>query len=411
MRTTQTRAGHPHVRCLQRASLGAGRRLVHLPGRRRSRPPSRSNSHRPQCPSSVVASDCDRLFRHGESSRFSTKLTDPHDISRHYWNMTPQQLEAIVLQAIDRARSGTPVEDDRIELKRKWPDPLTKARQLAGAANKANGDYVIYIIGVDEKTGQIVDHSEFDSADWWAQTSSQFDEVPPDLNRHFAVSVAPGEAVTALLFTTDRAPYLVKVTGGNSERDLPFRDGTRTRSMKRSELLRLLIPQSTVPPALILGARASATWYAAIDDRRESFGISGVATVFLEHTASSSIFIPIHNASASLTSEGLRFDPGLMLVTYPQETPPSFGVHNRSDGVVASGPGRFSIRFNVSLDAQDREAIRSIEHWRLTLKLPVAGSSRPIELVCEMSKRPSSFTYVSEIQEQVGNWGYGKSDS
>ena len=67
-------------------------------------------------------------------------------------DMTPQQLEALVLTAIDCVRSGGQIEDDRIEVKRDWPG-ISKARQLAGAANRARGDALIYLIGLDEKTG------------------------------------------------------------------------------------------------------------------------------------------------------------------------------------------------------------------------------------------------------------------
>ncbi len=59
-----------------------------------------------------------------------------------------------MLSAVDRVRAGGQVEDDRIELKRDWP-AVSKARQLAGAANRSAGSPIIWVIGLDEQTGQV----------------------------------------------------------------------------------------------------------------------------------------------------------------------------------------------------------------------------------------------------------------
>lgn len=88
--------------------------------------------------------------------------------------MTPQQLELLVLQSVQRVRSGQQSEDDRIEIKREWPAP-EKARQLAGAANKLRGHELIYIIGLDEKTGRVHPTGSTQVADWWPQMTARFE--------------------------------------------------------------------------------------------------------------------------------------------------------------------------------------------------------------------------------------------
>ncbi len=167
--------------------------------------------------------------------------------------MTRQQLEAAVLAAVDQLRMHHQQEDDRIEFKREWPGP-EKARQLAGAANRASGSYLIYVIGVDERSGDVVPALGVDPADWWAQMEARFGQVAPELLMHLTVYLGDGSAVTALLFSTERAPYLVKTAGGSPELEIPIRDGTRTRSARRDEVLRLLVPAVSFPPAVLLGA-------------------------------------------------------------------------------------------------------------------------------------------------------------
>ena len=45
--------------------------------------------------------------------------------------------------------------DSRVELKAEWPDAVDAARRIAGHANAARGDPVLWIIGLDEKRGAI----------------------------------------------------------------------------------------------------------------------------------------------------------------------------------------------------------------------------------------------------------------
>ncbi|MCU1576595.1 MAG: hypothetical protein JWP70_1299 [Leifsonia sp.] len=315
------------------------------------------------------------------------------------------------MESIDRIRSGNNIEDDRIELKRNWPEPSTKARQLAGAANKSNGDELIYIIGVDEKTGEVHAHHDTDPATWWAQMSSRFDEVGPDLIHHINVPLGSGESVAALLFSTDRAPYLVKVEGGNTEREIPFRDGTRTRSARRAELLRLLMPQAAVPPAMLLSAWVHADWYAATNQPRPaSIEFSGSATIFLEHISSTSILLPVHESSAVLSSAEFNLEMEMRFLDPMKDSPPPpiFGVHSRFDGVVATGPGTFSCRFSASLPEYRREELQRNEApWRLSLSFGVAGSSRQVQMDCELADAPSTFPFQSETQARIGQWSFG----
>jgi hypothetical protein len=68
--------------------------------------------------------------------------------------LRPQQLEARVIDLVDLVLAGGRIEDDLVECKSQWPDPQQRSstRQLAGHANKAHDEPILWIIGIDEKT-------------------------------------------------------------------------------------------------------------------------------------------------------------------------------------------------------------------------------------------------------------------
>ena len=69
--------------------------------------------------------------------------------------MRNHEIEAWALGIIDRVIQKQPIEDDRVELKAEWPDALKAARRIAGHANAARGEPILWLIGVDEKAGAI----------------------------------------------------------------------------------------------------------------------------------------------------------------------------------------------------------------------------------------------------------------
>lgn len=87
-------------------------------------------------------------------------------------------LETRVLAAVDQIRAGRSVENDFIECKRDWPQE-NKVRQLAASLNRAGGDPVIYIIGIDEDTGEVFDVTGTEVSDWWNQITPKFDQMAP----------------------------------------------------------------------------------------------------------------------------------------------------------------------------------------------------------------------------------------
>jgi hypothetical protein len=87
--------------------------------------------------------------------------------------MKPIQLESWALRIIECVQSAQPNEDSRVELKKEWPDPVKAARRLAGHANSARGESILWLIGIDEKEG-VTGITQNDLADWYAQVKSFF---------------------------------------------------------------------------------------------------------------------------------------------------------------------------------------------------------------------------------------------
>jgi hypothetical protein len=318
--------------------------------------------------------------------------------------MRQQQLESLVLSVIDRARTGQPIEDDRFEFKQEWPDP-SRARQLAGLANRANGDYVIYILGADE-SGTIFALDAVDPADWWAQVSSKFDGVAPELVNHLNVPIGENESVTALHFATDRAPYVIKVgSGGSPEREVPIRDGTRTRSARRDELLRMLGPQAVVPSAVLLDSGLDANWHLGQRGGEGTCYLSGSASIFLEHTANSGVMLPMHDMGGTLETSDRVIPISISLwLGQKGEVPPSFGVDVRHDGVVATGPGLFDCRFSAGFDAKERDFLKGVDEWKLRLKFGVTGSTKMVQVEGLLVRAENYTPFIGEVQVQLARW-------
>jgi hypothetical protein len=162
-----------------------------------------------------------------------------------------RRIEAQALMAIDHVHRGQRLEDARIELKRELIPPPKAARRIAGHLNAALGEAALWIVGIDEKTGALVDVP--DHTDWWASVQQSFDGLAPDLT-DLRIPI-DGHTLLALHFWPDRGPFVFR----NPDKDIlevPWRDATRIRSAKREELLRLLLPTQRRPDVEILRATA-----------------------------------------------------------------------------------------------------------------------------------------------------------
>lgn len=159
--------------------------------------------------------------------------------------MTKAEIEYWANRVIETALRGQPNEDDHVELKSEETDTHQAARRVAGLANAARGEPVLWFHGLDEKKHEIAP-STIDPAKWW-----------PSVRKHFADDHAPEPRIVVVrhdkgnvlvfYFETDGAPYVItnlKPTPDKAEREVPFRAHTGLRSAKHGDLIDLLVPAS-----------------------------------------------------------------------------------------------------------------------------------------------------------------------
>jgi hypothetical protein len=221
------------------------------------------------------------------------------------------RMEAWALEIVERVRTRQQVEDARVELKTTWPTPEKAARRLAGHANAARGEPILWIIGLDEKAG-VVGAEQTDYAEWIVQVQSCFDSVAPDVTE-VAVSL-DGWTLMALRFDTSHPPYVIShAEGGAIQREVPWRDGTRVRSAKRHELLLLLSEQLSTPDVEPLWAIMDLGHYNADGNNCTiQFGI------YVMPHSRDRVVIPCHRTTMALHSAvGLHCDFGNVQLMEP----------------------------------------------------------------------------------------------
>lgn len=251
---------------------------------------------------------------------------------------TRSHIEAWVYDLADRVQRRDRVEDDvRVELKRDWPEPQVAARRLAGHANAARREPILWVIGMDEDTGPTKPGASWDPATWWSQVSREFDGQPPGLT---AVSV-PIEAVTltALHFTTLQPPYVVKnPKGGAITHEVPWREGTAIRTARHEHLIRMLAPVVAKPEYEIRYASL------AVEMRGDPFDNNmpryhwtfAVGLYTTPAPGAQQVVIPTHRCRVLLAEPSSIRSPELSATTFRSEAPLASGGPSEA---ILNGPG------------------------------------------------------------------------
>ncbi|MCX5653704.1 MAG: hypothetical protein NTY65_03515 [Planctomycetota bacterium] len=214
--------------------------------------------------------------------------------------MEKQILESKVLDIIKSVKERTFSEDSWVELKREWPtDRLKAARILAGQANAAQGQPILWVIGLDEEAGVIgAEHAEL--ADWFPQVKKHFDGVWPELQHNLWIPTETG-TVVALVFETDRAPYMINFENG--PREVPWRVGNSIRSASRRELLGLLSPLQSLPEFEVLSCRMRSEFD---NSGRESSMVFDVNMgLYASLQLGQRVVVPFHRCRCWLEIEGI----------------------------------------------------------------------------------------------------------
>lgn len=331
--------------------------------------------------------------------------------------MRPHELESWVLSIIDRVEKGQPVEDSRVELKREWlKDPAKAARRLAGHANAAHGETILWVIGIDEGAGVVTgaDHEELSS--WHASVGSKFDELAPRLLKDLAVP-HQGKTVVALLFESDRAPYVVTIPdGGAVTKEVPYRVATGIRSAQRHDLLTILSPLQKAPEVEIVHCEMTLTRNVKGAPRVPAPRYWGLTTdVYIIPKSAAALTMPRHQGHGYIrdpvSCETYQFGSVLyiapltstpmtmgIIVNQPKETQ-SVNVEFSSSDAVLSGPAIVRVRglWDKRKHPAGHEAVLD-----LVLTLGFAGLDQRATVECRLCLVSGSGSPYSVWRRQDG---------
>jgi len=256
-------------------------------------------------------------------------------------------------------------------------------------------------------------------ASWWGQVEKRFtDGVTPDLVD--VVMDTEHGSVVALHLETDRSPYLVTPKqGGDVEREVPWRSGTRTRSAKRHEVLSLLLPAAQTPEISLLNARCSATYRAEAQespygDEPAPAGVSFIVEAQIFITATARVMLPEHLWRINLTGVSERADPvALPEVIFFRPTgtrrqersdEPPYGVGIHSSGLYVNGPDLLTVIAKGTLSTAHRLDVSGVVYLSYDLVMPVAGSERASRCSGRLiSRRVDSSPQAAGV-EALGTW-------
>lgn len=291
--------------------------------------------------------------------------------------MNSFQIEAWAYKVIERVETGQPDEDFKVELKSDWPDVQKAARRLAAHANAARGEPILWLIGVDQKSHTIVGASHMEVSSWYEQVKAEFDDRLAPLMKDLNFSYK-GKSVVALFFETDRFPFVVKTTDGRLE--VPWREGTLTRSAHRSELLKLLVPLQFLPTLEVLGGEARIKQY---NNANKSWRV--YLELYIEPKGDMRLVIPFHRCRASLEVGGVNVQ-----LTEVQFLPPAFlnknfskTIENTNDELLVYGPGKVNFSAFASIQDLPQDLNCDIE---INASLMPVGAEYPVLFTVRLEK-------------------------
>lgn len=296
--------------------------------------------------------------------------------------MRASEIESWALRVLDSLKRGEPLEDIRVELKATFGEPAKIARRLAGHANAARGEDVLWLFGVDEKTGSASGADSLEFTDWWSKVTSYFESLAPEVRE---VNVPyEGVMVVALLVHTDRAPIVVRnpsfglPSGGPIEFEVPWREMTGVRTAKRSDLLRLLAPLQKLPSVEVISA--------SLIGRGTIGGMCGwdlFLDLYFVPSGNQSVVFPAHKMRIELTEADALGTASLnYYVLRPLGGPGGFSRETNRD-LAITGPERVEFKAEYTQKLIEREPSSVAD---VSLRLQPANMERTISVNCALAR-------------------------
>lgn len=314
--------------------------------------------------------------------------------------MKHSEIEAWALRVIEQVRRGQPNEDARVELKAAWPDdPYKAARQIAAHVNPAGGEPILWLVGVDQK-GAVVgaDHKEL--ANWFKQVEAHFDELAPSVTD---VNIPiEGKTIVALLFDTERRPFVVRTLGGGPvTHEVPWRGSTSTRSAKRAELIRLLDSIPRLPKWEPLNGTLNVEMTGRPQMRGNNRRWLLNLKLYVEPDGAGRIIVPFYRCAGRLSFPEFGSNPRLRSIRLAPYDMQSVNIRGSNTDLLIEGPGM------VTLEA-DAESLYEgmLPHTpaNLSVNLPIAGGQLAVtvQTVFTFNKDNDRWEFGDLSEESAG---------
>lgn len=311
----------------------------------------------------------------------------------------PSDIESWVLRIIDQQKHNQPCEDSRVEMKAKWPDPSKVARQIAGHANAARGESILWIIGLDEASGVVgADNTEL--ANWLPEVKKCFNGIFPDVT-DLNVPV-DNKTVVAMVFSTDRAPFVVKneafgkPSSGPVELEVPWREGRSTRSARREDLIRMLVPISRLPLVSLLSGKV---WIV-----RDEWRID--LQLYITSVNRERLVIPFHRCQILITVADEKFiiDKNISLrppqqyeIQKARYVTASVTIDPTDSEVIIDGPGKLNLYAAQQIPIPKNLEIKEIT---ITVKMFIINIDNPLVIESGLTKTKMD----TRDKEVVAKW-------
>jgi hypothetical protein len=313
--------------------------------------------------------------------------------------MKKREIHSWAAAVCDRVKSGVTNEDSQVEFKADWPEPKRAARRIGAHANSMHSEPILWLVGVDEKNGVVGLSTSRDPGAWYEECRSVFDGVAPDLGG--AVSFEyDGKQVTAIQFDTDAAPYVVKdpLGKGPFQSEVPWRDGTITRSAHQREILQILLPAQRLPVFEVL----EATVWADATGTNSSAKWNVEVIAFAEPATREPVTIPFHRMKVLIKradngENALTLDVHMQPVAEYQLLDPA-RIWATSSEAVLGCPGRVRI-FARGYEVLDLAPVDPAAPKLVIVRVLPTHAEFP--RVFEVTVLP-----VSDRGSQLGRWVY-----
>lgn len=326
------------------------------------------------------------------------------------------EVEAWARDVIEAVVKGSWSEDVRVELKRTFIEPRSAARRLAGHANVARGESILWLIGIDEKVG-VVGADPGEVLNWWEAMSEEFDPpVPTFMQRNITTDDG---MVVALYINTDYYPYVVKNPvhgqpgGGSVAWEVPWREGTRVRTARRGDLVRLLGSRTSEPRFEVRHARTLVTTHEEkeIDNWHASITLY-VSLPFSERP----VIFPFHRARAECSFPAAGLEEKVIFRRIGMTPPISYSpgrsktlsetIRKTHDELLVEGSGRIEVFAGVDTP---RRPLSLVENEVLSLELEIRSDypERTYKIDIQLEPEPPrsgsrgpSWTYYADESEK-----------